>query len=106
MNDDRLARLVIDDVRPFEGRTFRITAREGQVFEAVLVEVSDETRPDGRHGPAGVRPPFSLTFRACDGQRHPQDTYSIETEGFAALDVFCTPIYGNDAAGRLQAVFH
>ena len=36
MTNERLARLVIDDVRPFVGRTFRLTARDGQVFEPAV----------------------------------------------------------------------
>ena len=103
---DRLARLQTADMSPHVGARFSLSGANCEDFEAILDEVRDESRADVRHGPSGIRPPFSLYFLCCDAVARPQGTYEVATDGFEALSIFLTPILSPGEPGLMQALFH
>ena len=104
--DDRLAALRRETFVPRVGRHFTFSADGLDAFEAELLEARDESLPDGRHGPAGARPAFSLVFRPVDGAPRAQRTYTIAADGFTPVAVFCVPGLGHDGGPVLQATFN
>lgn len=104
--EDRMIQLTHADFLPLVGSDFVFSLPDGTAFTASLLDVQDQSLPDGRHGPVGARAPFSLSFRPADGSAHPQGPYTIATEGFAPLEVFFVPGLGHDGAPVLQATFN
>ena len=104
--NEPLAEITRATFAPLVGHTLVLAPPEGDSFEAELIEASDESRPDGRHGPADGRAPFSLILRPLDGSARPQATYAVTSERLPTLAIFCVPTVDDDGRPVLQAVFN
>lgn len=102
---DRLARLRREDLQPLQGARFAGTAVDGSRHIWILREVRDEGRADGRHGPTSLRRPFSLFFEPCD-KAAAQGSYVLQSDTFAPLSIFLTPVLIEPGRVWMQAVFH
>jgi hypothetical protein len=90
-----LDKLTVDDFRPLQGDSFRISPDEAPAFEVELVEVTEIPRAPGG------RAPFSLVFRGGPNPPLEQRIYRVQHEKLGELDIFLVPI----AVDQYEAIF-
>lgn len=95
--------LILADFQPYLNQIFFIRLDSEQRYELELVALEDQGEPPM----AGLRKPFSLTFRNPEKKAYlPQRIYRLEHEQLGSLDLFIVPL-GPDADGmRYEVIFN
>lgn len=103
---DKLNQLEMETFAECRARRFRLEAGEGA--EPVALELADVSPMGGKPAKGSNRRPFSVVFRAPEGQEGvlPQQIYRLDNEELGELELFLVPL-GPDEDGRMEyeAVF-
>jgi hypothetical protein len=100
MSGPLLGQLTAADFQPLLDESF-LLLHESTEVPLTLVEV----RPSTSKPPAGLRPPFSILFRAGSGPVLPQSAYRIWNEKLGRMELFIVPIRTDGADCYYEAVF-
>lgn len=95
--------LVFEDFADKVGQVFALSD-EGVPAVSLTLQVAEPLNP--ALALPGVRPPFSLIFRAEDPRILPQRIYRIEHTVLGGLSIFLVPIGKNKDGVSYQAVFN
>ncbi len=100
-----LERLTANSFAPTVGDTFGLDAGDAGRLELELLESRLHEPGAPAEDEAGVRAPFTLSFRGPAEPVMPQRTYELEHQELGTLEIFIVPIGRDDAGTIYEAVF-